>query len=110
MAEKVNLIIDQGATFSVRFQVYDENDELIDFTNYSGNSQFRKSHSSSTGYAFIVSLSNNGIITLLMDSTTTNVIPDGRYVYDVEVNDNLTNNKMRIVEGIITVTPQATKV
>ncbi len=108
MAEKVNLVIDQGATFSAQFQIFDENDNLVDFTNYTGNSQIRKTYSSSNSYSFAVALSNSGLITLSMSASTTNSISAGRYVYDVEIEDN-NGFRNRIVEGIITVTPQVTK-
>ena len=109
MAEKVNLVIDQGTTFTAQFEIYDENDDLIDFSNYTGNSQLRKSYFSSNSYSFVISLSNNGLVTLSMNSYTTNSISAGRYVYDVEVENNALGIKTRIVEGVITITPQVTK-
>lgn len=107
MAQKINITIDQGTTFNTSFIVADENDELIDFTGYTANSQMRKSYSSSTSYAFTVAASNAGVVTLSMSANTTNSISAGRYVYDVEVEN--AGVRSRIAEGIVTVTPQVTR-
>jgi hypothetical protein len=107
MAAKVNLIIDQGTTFSSQFSVYTETDEPVDFSSYTGAAQMRKSYTSSISYPFDVAVSNAGLVTLSMSATNTALIPAGRYLYDVEVtSDNIVS---RIAEGIVTVTPQVTK-
>ena len=108
MAANVNLIMDQASTFSSSFNVQDVNGNAIDFTAYTITSQMRKSYSSLSAYTFSTSGNNSGYITLSMNASTTNAIPAGRYVYDVEVVDN-SGIKSRIAEGIITVTPQVTR-
>lgn len=107
MASKINILIDQGSTFNTEITVLDESDNLIDFTNYTANSQIRKSYSSSLYYSFNVSGSNSGVLTLSMNAATTNTIPAGRYVYDVEVETS--GVRSRLVEGIVVVTPQVTR-
>ena len=108
MANKINIVIDQGTTFNTTFIIHNSSDEPIDFTSYTANSQMRKSYSSSNSYAFGVSLASNGQVSLSMSANTTGAIPAGRFVYDVEVQDN-TGVRSRIVEGIATVTPQVTR-
>ena len=108
MAAKVNLVMDQAATFSSSFIVQDINGNAIDFTNYTATSQMRKSYSSLNAYSFSVTGNNSGYITLTMNAATTNTTSAGRYVYDVEVVDN-SGITSRIAEGIITVTPQVTR-
>ena len=108
MAAKVNIVIDQGATFNTTYTIHDAIDEPIDFTGFTANSQIRKAYSSSNSYVFDVVLSNNGLVTLSMNAATTSSIVAGRYVYDVEV-ESLSGIRSRIVEGIITVTPQVTR-
>lgn len=108
MAYKVNIVVDQGTTFNTTFTVLDAYDTPIDFTSYTANSQMRKSYTSSTAYAFDVGLSNSGIVTLSMSANTSGGITAGRYVYDVEV-QNPSGVRSRIVEGIVTVTPQVTR-
>jgi len=108
MAAKVNIVIDQGTTFNTSYTIHNESDLPIDFTTYTANSQMRKSYSSSSAYTFETSLSSSGVITLSMNAATTNSITAGRYVYDLEVQD--TNGvRSRLVEGIVTVTPQVTR-
>jgi hypothetical protein len=108
MASKINIVIDQGTTFNTTYTIHDAIDEPIDFTGFTANSQIRKSYSSSNSYVFDVSLSNTGLVTLSMNAATTSSITAGRYVYDVEV-ESLSGVRSRIVEGIVTVTPQVTK-
>jgi hypothetical protein len=108
MANKVNIVIDQGTTFNTTYIIHDNLDEPINFTSYSANSQMRKSYSSSNSFVFSVSLSSNGGVSLSMNAATTSNITAGRYVYDVEVED-VSGIRSRIVEGIVTVTPQVTR-
>lgn len=107
MAAKVNLIIDQGASFTTEITVLDENNNPIDFSSYTANSQMRKTFSSNTAYTFTVTGSNAGILTLSMNAATTSSISAGRYVYDVEVQTG--SDRSRIVEGLINVTPEVTR-
>lgn len=108
MAARVNIVIDQGTTFNTTYSFTDDNDEPIDFTTFSANSQMRKSYSSNTAYTFTVGLANNGVITLFMNSATTSTITAGRYMYDLEVQDT-NGTRSRLVEGMVTVTPEITR-
>ena len=108
MAQKVNIVIDQGTTFNTDFTFTDENDDPIDFTTFQGRSQMRKSPMSVTSYAFTVGLGNTGIIALSMNAATTSSITAGRYLYDLEVVSS-SNVVSRLVEGIVTVTPEITR-
>lgn len=108
MASKINIVIDQGTTFNTTYVIHNDADDPIDFTGYTANSQMRKAYSSSNSYAFNVSLNSNGQVTLSMSANTTGSITAGRYVYDVEVED-ANSVRSRIVEGIVTVTPQVTR-
>lgn len=108
MAQKVNIVIDQGTTFNTDYTFTDENDNPIDFSTYQGSSQLRKTYSSSTSYAFTVGLANNGVVSLSMSANTTSSISPGRYLYDLEVTDQ-SGVVSRLVEGIVTVTPEITR-
>ena len=109
MATKANIVIDQGTTFSTTIILADENGDNIDLTGYTGRSQMRKHYTSSNSQSFTVALSNTaGVVSLSLSATqTANLIP-GRYVYDVEV-ISAANVVSRIVEGIVTVTPEVTR-
>lgn len=109
MATKANIIIDQGTTFSTSILLTDDNGDAIDLTGYTGRSQMRKHYTSSNSQSFTVSLnSTEGSVSLSLSATqTANLVP-GRYVYDVEVVSGA-NVVSRIVEGIVTVTPEVTR-
>lgn len=108
MAQKIDLIIDQGTTYSTQFTITDANSAGLNFTGYTGASQMRKHYSSNNYYSFSVNLASTGVVTLSMNSAVTGAITSGRYVYDVEVTD-AANTVSRLVEGVVTVTPQVTK-
>lgn len=109
MATKANLVIDQGSTFSADLNLTDEYGAPLNLTGYVANSQMRKWYTSSNATAtFTTSINaNGGVLTLSLTSNQTSNITSGRYVYDVELNDGASIS--RIVEGIITVTPQVTR-
>lgn len=108
MAQKVNIVLDQGTTFSTTYEFTDDNGDPIDFSVYTGAAQMRKSYTTSTYYPFTVGLGNTGIISLSMSPANTSLITAGRYVYDLEVTDQ-SGVTSRLVEGIVTVTPQVTR-
>lgn len=109
MATKSNLIIDQGSTFSTDLTLTDENGDPIDLVGYTANSQIRKWYTSSSPSAsFATSINTEtGVITLSLTANQTSNLVAGRYVYDVEINSGA--EVSRIVEGIVTVTPQVTR-
>ncbi len=109
MATKANLVIDQGTTFSTDLTLTDENGDALNLNGYSANSQVRKWYTSSNASAVFTTFINvdSSIITLSLTANQTNNLVAGRYVYDVELNNGATTS--RIVEGIITVTPQVTR-
>lgn len=110
MAIKANLIIDQGTTFDTTINVSDEDGNPIDLTGYTGASQMRKHYSSISSYAFTVNVNEiDGTVTLTMNAATTNTIPYGRYVYDCELTKASTGTVIRLIEGIVTISPQVTR-
>jgi hypothetical protein len=109
MATKANIIIDQGTTFSTDIYLTDDNGDPIDLTGYTGASKIRKHYTSSNSQSFSVSLNTTyGYVTLSLSASNTSNLTAGRYLYDVEVTSS-SNVVSRIVEGIVTVTPQVTR-
>lgn len=109
MAIKANLIIDQGTTYSTDLQLTDDNGDVIDLSSYSAAAQIRKTYTSSSATAFTVSISEStGVVTLSLTANQTSNIASGRYVYDVELTSP-GGVVSRIIEGIVTVTPQVTQ-
>jgi len=109
MGTKVNLVVDQGATFETVLTLTQDNGDLIDLSGYTGSAQLRKHFTSSNSTSISVTLGGtNGTVTLGMTANTTANIIAGRYVYDVELVDS-GGVITRLIEGIVTVTPQVTK-
>lgn len=107
MALKANITVDQGTDFSTVIDVTDDNGEPTDLSGFTGAAQLRKHYTSSNSFAFSVAVAN-GSVTLSMNSATTSNIAAGRYVYDCELTSG-SNVVTRLVEGIVTITPQVTR-
>lgn len=108
MATKVNLVVDQGTTFVSQITFNDENGNTINFSSYTGQAQMRKHFTSSNSTSFSLTLGSNGVITLQLTANQTGNLVAGRYVYDLEVTDT-SNQISRLIEGIVTVTPNVTR-
>jgi hypothetical protein len=112
MAAWTELYIDQGADFSYVINLSDDlTNANINVSNYIVRSQMRRSYYSANASANItctISNADNGEITISMNANTTANIKAGRYLFDVETLDPL-GVKSRVLEGIITVTPEITR-
>jgi hypothetical protein len=108
MATVNNLVIDQGTTFSFTFNLTNVDGSAKDLTNYTIAAQIRKSYYTSTKVDFYTdTVDSEGEITISLTSTQTSNLKAGRYVYDIEIDD--TTETIRVLEGIITVTPEVTR-
>jgi len=109
MGTKLNLVVDQGSSFSTTLNLTDDDGGVINLTGYTAAGQLRKHYTSSNSVSFTITLGGaNGTVTLAMSSNTTANIAAGRYVYDVELTDDA-GLVSRLFEGIVTVTPQVTR-
>ena len=110
MADFVEIQIESGATFFTEVTVNDANGSPKDLTNYTVRSQLRKSYYSTTAIDFQINVSDpmNGIIEMSLSPQVTSNIRAGRYVYDVEIEDD-EDTVTRIFEGIVTVLPNVTR-
>lgn len=109
MATKANIIIDQGSSFSTDLTLTNEDGDALNLVGYAINSQIRKWYTStnvSATFSTSVNLESS-VITLSLTANQTSNLVAGRYVYDVELTYN--SDVSRIVEGIVTVTPQVTR-
>ena len=111
MATVANIFIDQGSDYSNIVTVTASNGQPLNLTGFTVASQMRKSYSSSVAYSFSASIlsASLGRVRLQLNSTQSEAIPPGRYLYDVEVTSS-NGSKTRVVEGIATITPQITQV
>lgn len=112
MAAYVELFMDQGATFNNVINIADDlTNANINISGYSVFSQMRRSYYSINAAANItctITNSATGEITLSLTPSQTANIKAGRYLFDVRI-DTPANSVVRLIEGIITVTPQITK-
>jgi hypothetical protein len=112
MGAKANILIDQGTDFSTVLSVTNDDGTATDLTGYTAAGQIRKHYTSSTATAdFVITFSadrSNGLVTASLPRTTTEAIPAGRYVYDIELTSAV-DKRSRLVEGIATITPQVTQ-
>ena len=112
MAAYVELYMDQGATFSNFINITDDLTNVpVNVSGYTVTSQMRRSYYSANATANIVCTITNaaiGEITLSLSSSNTAIIKPGKYLFDVKTTD-ASNIVSRILEGIVTVTPQTTK-
>lgn len=95
-----NITIDQGADFSVTFNVEGtQSNAAKDLTGYSASAQLKKTYTSSTSTSFASTISSpsDGTISISMDSSVTSNLKYGRYVYDVKITDP--SETVRVVEG-----------
>jgi hypothetical protein len=111
MATVSNLFVDAGANYSNIITVAASNGQALDLTGYTVASQMRKSYQSSTAYNFTASIYNaaTGKVRLQLSDTQSAAIPAGRWLYDVEITSP-SGTKTRVVEGIVTVSPQITQI
>jgi hypothetical protein len=112
MAAYVELFMDQGATFNNVINLSDDlTNANINISGYVVRSQMRRSYYSVNATANITcTITNalNGEITMSMNANTTANIKAGRYLFDLETVDTL-GITSRVLEGIITVTPEITR-
>ena len=106
------LFLEQGTSFNTTIYLDDVYGDTYNLSNYAASSQIRKSYYSANATATFDTLVGNGQIILSLDANTTANVNPGRYVYDVVIynNNDRANNTIRVLEGIINVTPRVTRI
>jgi len=112
MAAYVELYMDQGTTFRNVINLTDDlTNSYINVSGYQVRSQMRRSYYSANATANLVCTitdSANGEISITLAAANTSNIKAGRYLFDLETVDR-SNITVRVLEGIITVTPEITR-
>lgn len=101
-----NLYIEQGSTYNTTIII-----DGIGALTGNSVSQIRKTYNSSNTTATFqttVSTLNNTITLQLSSNVTSNIVP-GRYVYDAIVRNSANNTSIRVLEGIVDVSPSVTR-
>jgi hypothetical protein len=110
MAAKANIILDQGTTFITYLALTNTDGTVLDLTGYTARGQIRKWYTSNSYTTFTITITQptDGYINLALTANTTANMEPGRYVYDIEAVDGA-GAITRVIEGIVTVTPEVTK-
>lgn len=114
MANAVNFVIDQGTLFEGIATIENEDQSVFDLTDMTPYSQMRRSYYTNTAFDITVSVHGdpvNGQIKLSLLPSQSETLRAGRYVYDVEVHSDVDPNyTKRVLQGVITISPQVTKI
>lgn len=111
MAQITDFFVDQGTDWSAILTFTNVDGTPRDFTNCTVAGQLRKGYGSTTYTAItttFIAPPTSGKIKLALGNATTSALKAGRYVYDVEVTETV-GTKSRVVEGILTLTPEVTR-
>jgi len=110
MAAISNLYIDQGSTFSSIITIRGSDGNALNLTGFTVASQLRKSYGSTTAYTFDASVYDapTGKVRLELSASVSSAIKPGRYLYDIEITSG--SNKTRVVEGLVIITPEITRI
>lgn len=111
MAQISNIYIDAGSTYSAIVNVRNGDGTPINLTGFTIAAQIRKSYGSLNAYNFTCSVFDaaTGKVRMVLPASTSSNIKPGRYLYDIEVTSPL-GEKLRVVEGIVLITPEITKI
>ena len=108
MATISNIVIDQGTTFSLDLNLTNDDNSAKDLASYTVTSQLRKSYDASTKTDFTTAkVDATGKVTISLTAAETALLKAGRYVYDIEIASSA--ETLRVLEGIVTVTPNVTR-
>ena len=110
MATVSNLYIDQGSDFNSIVTLTSQDGTPLDLTGFTAKSQFRKSYQSSSATEFGVTIYSavDGQIRISLPASVSTTLNAGRFLYDVEIT-SYTGERKRVLEGIVVLTPEITK-
>jgi hypothetical protein len=110
MTTIANFEIHQGETFKRIITIVDNNKVPLNLTNYTYQGQIRKNYNSVEYVQFDIDPVDLvlGKISFSLTYSVTETLIYNKYVYDIEITAQ-NNIKTRILEGIITTTPNVTR-
>jgi len=112
-AGRYNILMEQGATFSLPLVYQDSTGTPVDLTTYTAILQVRKNPSSpvilelSTANGGITLGGALGTITLNAAATATSLLPAGEYFYDLKLHPGAAGE--RLLEGAFTIRAQVSQ-
>ena len=117
MAQYEEFTIDQGSDVAIKIHCTDQNGDQKNLAGFAVAAKLKKNYNSDSSdtHSFTTSINSpttDGIIQLTLPNATTDILKAGRYVYDVEISFQDSDDTTiieRILEGRIQVTPSVTK-
>ena len=112
MAETINRDMDQGSNFSFDYVVKGTNGQPTDLSSgYTAYSQMRKFYTSTTAVTLAAAITGStGNIRVSLGATGTAAVKAGIWYYDVELHSDGGDTVNRVVQGMVTVYPEITKI
>jgi len=114
-AGTLDFTIEQGATFNLLL-TWEINNVAVNLTGYTARLAARVDVEDTEVILSLTTVNGGitlggvaGTISLNQTATQTALLPAGTYVYDLELVNSNTLTVERVVEGIVTVYPEATK-
>ena len=117
MAQYEEFTIDQGSDVAIELHLANADGSKKNLDGVTVGAKMKKNYNSDSSdihpfSAVVAAPAADGIVTLSLTNTQTDLLKAGRYVYYVEtsyVDSSSTTIKERILEGRIQVTPSVTK-
>ena len=117
MAQYEEFTIDQGSDVAIELHLSNADGSKKNLDGFTISAKMKKNYNSDssdthTFSSVVTTPATDGIVTLSLSNTQTDLLKAGRYVYDVETSYIDSSNSTiveRILEGRIQVTPSVTK-
>jgi len=118
MSSYEDIVIKQGTDYAMQIEVANVDGSKKDLTDYTINSQLRKTINTTDSDAITFTSSiptpaTDGLITLELTNAQTSAMAPGRYLYDVNIeytDSDLNTVVERILEGQANVTASITRI
>ena len=115
MASTYNILVDQGATYTLAVTYKDSSGTAINLTGYTAAMQLRDSYDSATAVLSLSSPSSgivitgaSGLVTITMSATQTAALSADTFLYDLEITSTA-SVKTRLIQGVVVVSAEVTK-
>lgn len=112
MAETINRDMDQGSNFSFDYVVKGTTGHPVDISSgHTAYAQMRRFYSSPSAVTLSASITGGtGNVRVSLGATGTAAVKAGVWYYDVELHSNGSATVTRLVQGMLTVYPEITKI
>lgn len=111
-----NIVADQGATFSRTITWKDSAKKIINITGYTARMHVRDKVESSTTVLELTTENSrisitgaSGTVTMTISAADMAEVPEGKYVYDLEIVAPITGVVNRLIQGNFVVRPEVTR-